>query len=209
MLYLHYFLHATVALLAMVNPLEAVQFFPTFTQGGSPAQLRQAALKATFYAFMILTVSALVGRYILMAFGISTSAFQAAGGLVIMTVGFRMLWGMGQDCSGSNAPNANPAESVGLLVPFVMPIVTGPGAITTAITLVTRQETMQNLIIVQAAIVVNAVILWLSLRASVMLSKRIGHRIQDLISRFMGLILLAIGSQLLMTGVRTFFVDRI
>ena len=79
MLYLHYFLHATVALLAMVNPLEAVQFFPTFTQGGSPAQLRQAALKATFYAFMILTVSALVGRYILMAFGISTLPFLSSG----------------------------------------------------------------------------------------------------------------------------------
>ncbi|KAB2841853.1 MarC family protein [bacterium] len=207
--YLHYFLHATVALVAMVNPLEAAQFFPTFTQGATPAQLRQAALKATFYAFTILTVSALVGRYILMAFGISTSAFQAAGGLVIMTVGFRMLWGEAQTAKEPSAANVNPAESVGLLVPFVMPIVTGPGAITTAITLTTRDEGVVNLVVVLGAILLNAVILWFSLRASVMMEKWLSVRAQKLISRFMGLILLAIGAQMAMSGVRAFFVDRL
>ncbi len=207
--YLHYFLHATVALVAMVNPLEAAQFFPTFTQGATPAQLRQAALKATFYAFTILTVSALVGRYILMAFGISTSAFQAAGGLVIMTVGFRMLWGEAQTAKEPAAANVNPAESVGLLVPFVMPIVTGPGAITTAITLTTRDEGVVNLLVVLGAILLNAVILWFSLRASVMMEKWLSVRAQKLISRFMGLILLAIGAQMAMSGVRAFFVDRL
>ncbi|MDL1873290.1 MarC family protein [Deltaproteobacteria bacterium PRO3] len=207
--YLHYFLHATVALVAMVNPLEAAQFFPTFTQGATPAQLRQAALKATFYAFTILTVSALVGRYILMAFGISTSAFQAAGGLVIMTVGFRMLWGEAQTAKEPSAANVNPAESVGLLVPFVMPIVTGPGAITTAITLTTRDEGVVNLLVVLGAILLNAVILWFSLRASVMMEKWLSVRAQKLISRFMGLILLAIGAQMAMSGVRAFFVDRL
>lgn len=207
--YLHYFLHATVALVAMVNPLEAAQFFPTFTQGATPAQLRQAALKATFYAFTILTVSALVGRYILMAFGISTSAFQAAGGLVIMTVGFRMLWGEAQTAKEPSAANVNPAESVGLLVPFVMPIVTGPGAITTAITLTTRDEGVVNLVVVLGAILLNAVILWFSLRASVVMEKWLSVRAQKLISRFMGLILLAIGAQMAMSGVRAFFVDRL
>jgi len=207
--YLHYFLHATVALVAMVNPLEAAQFFPTFTQGATPAQLRQAALKATFYAFTILTVSALVGRYILMAFGISTSAFQAAGGLVIMTVGFRMLWGEAQTAKEPSAANVNPAESVGLLVPFVMPIVTGPGAITTAITLTTRDEGWMNLLLVLGAILLNAVILWFSLRASVVMEKWLSARAQKLISRFMGLILLAIGAQMAMSGVRAFFVDRL
>ncbi|MFO1462319.1 MAG: MarC family protein [bacterium] len=203
---LHSFLHATIALVAMVNPLEAAQFFPTFTQGANPAQLRQAALKATFYAFMILTVSAVAGRYILMAFGISTSAFQAAGGLVIMTVGFRMLWGMKQEGeSGSVSAGLNPAESVGLLVPFVMPIVTGPGAITTAITLVTRDEKFENLLVVLGAILLNAVILWFSLRASVLLEKRLSVRAQKLIARFMGLILLAIGAQMAMSGVQGFF----
>ena len=207
--YLHYFLHATVALVAMVNPLEAAQFFPTFTQGATPAQLRQAALKATLFAFMILTVSALVGRYILMAFGISTSAFQAAGGLVIMTVGFRMLWGQTQLAKTPNNPDFNPAESVGLLVPFVMPIVTGPGAITTAITLVTPNETLTTLFLVLGAILLNTVILWFSLRASVLLQKRVSVRGQKLISRFMGLILLAIGAQMSMTGIRNFFIGRI
>jgi len=207
--YLHYFLHATVALVAMVNPLEAAQFFPTFTQGATAAQSRQAALKATFYAFTILTVSALAGRYILMAFGISTSAFQAAGGLVIMTVGFRMLWGEAQTAKEPSAANVNPAESVGLLVPFVMPIVTGPGAITTAITLTTRDEGWMNLLLVLGAILLNAVILWFSLRASVVMEKWLSVRAQKLISRFMGLILLAIGAQMAMSGVRTFFVDRL
>lgn len=207
--YLHYFLHATVALVAMVNPLEAAQFFPTFTQGATPAQLRQAALKATFYAFMILAVSAVAGRYILMAFGISTSAFQAAGGLVIMTVGFRMLWGESQGAKDPGASSVNPAESVGLLVPFVMPIVTGPGAITTAITLTTRQEGVVNLILVLGAILLNAIILWFSLRASVVLEKYLSVRAQKLISRFMGLILLAIGAQMAMSGVKTFFLERL
>ena len=206
--YLHYFLHATVALVAMVNPLEAAQFFPSFTQGATPVQSRQAALKATFYAFMILAVSAVAGRYILMAFGISTSAFQGAGGLVIMTVGFRMLWGQSQTSKESSTPEVNPAESVGLLVPFVMPIVTGPGAITTAITLTTRDESVMNLLLVLGAIFLNAIILWLSLRASVVLQKRLSARGQKLISRFMGLILLAIGAQMAMSGVKTFFVTH-
>ncbi len=207
---LHAFLHSAVALLAMVNPLEAAQFFPSFTQGANPAQARQAAAKATFYAFMILVVSALAGRYILMAFGISTSAFQAAGGLVIMTVGFRMLWGLKQvGSSGDAGPVINPAESVGLLVPFVMPIVTGPGAITTAITLVTRDPSFENLLVVLAAIFLNAVILWFSLRASMVMEKYLSIRGQKLISRFMGLILLAIGAQMAMSGVRSFFVDRL
>jgi len=207
---LHAFLHSAIALLAMVNPLEAAQFFPSFTQGANSAQSKQAAIKATFYAFMILTVSAVAGRYILMAFGISTSAFQAAGGLVIMTVGFRMLWGMRQEGSAPSSEAAiNPAESVGLLVPFVMPIVTGPGAITTAITLVTREQTFENLLVVLAAILLNALILWLALRASVVMEKYLSIRGQKLISRFMGLILLAIGAQMAMSGIRTFFVDRL
>ncbi len=194
---------ATIALLAIANPIGAAPLFSSFTESLSESEQQQAAVRATIAVFIILTLATLAGHWVLKAFGISIPAFQAAGGLVVLLMGLEMLRGSPTKVQFDNKPEADREDSV--LVPFAMPLIAGPGAITTVITLSTRGHvwwtgTLVSLI----AIVVTCFVLLLALRSSAWLVERISDRAHRIFLRFMGLILLAVGAQLLLTGIHSF-----
>ena len=98
--------------------------------------------------------------------------------------------------------DATPNDQV--LVPLAMPIIAGPGTMTTIVTLTTRQ-TGGGLVPVLIAVAVTVVVLFVMLRASARIDRRVSARGHRVFIRFMGLILLAVGAQLVLAGVHSFW----
>src|SRR5215475_5554678 len=133
------YLQSLIALLAIANPIGAAPVFLEIVQGFTPEQKRAAALRASLAVFTILAVASVAGHAILSLFGISLPAFRAAGGLVIVLMGLEML--RGEATRVQQDPGDPEAAEGEILVPFAMPLVAGPGAITTVITLAVAYRT--------------------------------------------------------------------
>lgn len=196
-----HFLQSTLAILAIANPLSAAPIFLSVMSGqGAPARER-AARRAALAVLLILAGSAALGRYLLMLFGISFAAFRAGGGLVITLMGLEML--QGTPTRVQHEPSdGGPDDRI--LVPVAMPLIAGPGAITTVMALAVREPGPLGLPLVLAAIAVTALVVWITLSLSGRLQTRIGSRGQAIFLRFMGLVLVAVGAQLVLTGVHDF-----
>jgi small neutral amino acid transporter SnatA (MarC family) len=123
--------------------------------------------------FAILVISAVIGQGVLSLFGVSLPAFRAAGGLVIVQMGLEMLGG--QMSRVQHEPEDAETAEGQLLVPFAMPIVAGPGAITTVITLaVTHRSGLLPLVALAESAGLVA-LLWLTLRVMVSNERLIQH----------------------------------
>ena len=87
------FIQAFMAMFAILNPILAATIFVSMTEGMDPKQVRKEALKASIVIVVILTGAAFGGTLVLKFLGIPLSAFEAAGGLIILMMGMHMLGG--------------------------------------------------------------------------------------------------------------------
>jgi multiple antibiotic resistance protein len=190
-----------VALIAITNPLGALPVFLAITERLAPAQRSRAGLGAAFAVTIILAVAALAGKPVLAAFGISMPALQAAGGLVVLLMGLEMLRGAPTRVQHDQEPQSA-ADQV--LVPLAMPLLAGPGAIATVITLASRTAAWRETTMLLIAVVVVGAAIGVILASAARLGRLIGYRGQRILLRFMGLILAAVGAEVLLAGVYTF-----
>jgi multiple antibiotic resistance protein len=191
------------AVLAIANPVGSAPLFLLFVDGLSRAEKRRAASLASSAVLAILAVSALAGRKVLALFGLQIASFQAAGGLVIALMGLEMLRGEPTRLHSEAPGDEDPRDRI--LVPFAMPLVAGPGAITTVITLAVTESAGPLPLEALVASGVTALVLWVMLLLVIAQERLITARVRRLFTRFMGLILLAIGFQLGLQGVKSFF----
>jgi multiple antibiotic resistance protein len=195
-------IQATIALLAIADPLGAIPVFVTLTREMSPDERKRAARRAALAVGVILTAAALFGSAILDLFGVSLPAFRAAGGLLVLLMGLEML--------GGHRTRVQP-ELGGLrrddtiLVPFAMPLIAGPGAITTVIALAARATDLRGRVDVLIAVLITALAVLATLTAAQRIQRHISDRGHVLALRFMGLILVAVGAELIFSGIQEFF----
>jgi len=193
---------ATVALLAITNPLGAMPIFLEITE--QSARRQRDALRATLTVVIILAGAVLAGRAILGFFGISVSALRAAGGLIIVMMGIEMLGGNVprlQSHQGGPATKSQDEDAEdSLVVPFAMPLVAGPGAIATAVTLAARADSWRGTGEVLIAVAIVGLVLYLTLAAAGTLGTKISRRANAILMRFLGLILTSIGVMYLLEG---------
>lgn len=202
---MEHIVQAIIALLAITNPVGAAPIFLSLTGGFSAAQRRRAVFRGVAAAVAILVAAALAGTRILSAIGISLPAFQAAGGLVILLMGLEML--RGSKSLVQHDPDAPAKEGDPIIVPFAMPLIAGPGAITTVVTLASHGQGPQALVNPLIGIAVAGVALVASLLFSSWLEARVSYHGHGVLLRFMGLLLLAIGAQLLLEGVKASWIS--
>ena len=198
-------LYASAALIALTNPLAELPFFLGATAGFTAAGQRRAALKVTIGVLVVLGVSAVGGSRILDLLDISFPAFRAAGGLVIILAGLEMLRGTG---SGLTSVRDAPGEAEDhLWVPLTMPLIAGPASITATITLALEETADASIIPVGTfvAVLIAALAVLLILLAASTISSALSRRAIRIFERFSGLILIAIGFQMGMSGVQEFF----
>ncbi|MEO1130809.1 MAG: MarC family protein, partial [Planctomycetota bacterium] len=172
------------------------------TQGMTNAQRRAAALRACLAVLIILSIAAIAGAPILHLFGISLPAFQAGGGLIILLMGLQMM--KGQSNKTSYSPDDTENEDT-ILVPFAMPLLAGPGAIATVITLTAKHDTVLSYGSIYLAIFILVIVLFVSLLGASWIGGHIGKRGQKMFVQFMGLILVAVGAELILGGLRRYF----
>lgn len=188
---------AVVAVIAIANPIGAALVFINLTDGMETAQRIKAGRQVVIWVFGILMISIFSGIWLLKAFGVSLAAFQAAGGLIIAMIGLEMMRG------GASAAHGSGDEDGGtLVIPLAMPMVAGPGTIATVIALTARTDHpgLGSYIPPTIAVVVCSLVLGILFRASGWLRKHIGEQEKRMITRFLGLILAAIGAQMLLSG---------
>lgn len=209
---------AIAALLAITNPIGAAPVFAGLTSGRSPGQRRKAAISVVFAVLVILAVATFAGMWILKAFGVTLPAFQAGGGLIVLLMGLEMLHGSPTkmqhanehkaDDAGADTPDpaghGDDADDDSIIVPLAMPMIAGPGTITTVITLTSHGKGLASSITVLIASAVVCVVMLVVLFAAGWLEQKMSRSAETILLRFMGLVLVAIGAQLLLAGVHSF-----
>ncbi|HZT13484.1 MAG TPA: MarC family protein [Candidatus Baltobacteraceae bacterium] len=189
-----------VTLLAIVNPIQAAAAFATLTYNAEPAEQRRIAARAAVTALIILVVFAFIGELLLKALGISFGAFRVAGGLLILLVGINMVFA--KDTQRDEAPTVQDPSTF----PLAIPIIAGPGALTTIVALISkrRESPLEVGLIVVIAVLVIA-LAFLAMRLSQPLLRYFGSSGVNAVGRVMGIIVASIAVQLMVNGIRELF----
>ena len=204
MLTLEQYLQAIVTVLSLVNPLICGAMFAQIEVGQTRAPRLLDATKAALVVLVILVVAALAGTRVLQVFGISLDAFSIAGGGVLIWIGFSMLSSISLQSQGSSKDGAAEKRSLTTLILFAA----SPGTITGVITLAVAHSKQALPVTALVAVVVSAIVMWVVMvlvAQGQSRSKDGGGLLHDMMTRFMGLIVLAMGVQFALTGFRNFF----
>lgn len=189
------FIEVFVTLFVIMDPPGTIPLFLGLTGGRTAKQRKRAAWQAVAVSFLVITVFALFGRYILDYLDVTLPALQAAGGLLLLLVALELLTGKADEPSGAH--NVNVA-----LVPLGTPLLAGPGAIVATMVFVQETDGVPDALTVAAGIVAVHLVLWLTMRFSVHIIRVIKEGGVTLVTRIAGLLLSAIAVQLVADAVR-------
>jgi MarC family membrane protein len=194
---LEFALLAFSSLFSVINPISAAPIFVTLTQG-NPEDRRRAAFRACLAAALILAVFAAAGGAIFGFFGITVPAFQIAGGIIFTIMSIRELETGREDIPQEAIEKADPS-----VVPLGIPLIAGPGAISTVMILIGQAQDGTRRLALGGAIAVNIVLTFLILLAAPSIVGSIGATGQRVVAKVMGLITAVIGVQFVINGVTT------
>jgi multiple antibiotic resistance protein len=186
----------------LVDPFAALPTFLAVTAGDDVRQVRATARKASVTAFVVLSVFALVGRYIFRMFGITLPAFEIAGGIILLLIGLDMLNARRSPTqeTSSEAQDAVVKDDAGI-VPMGVPMLAGPGSITSVMVLVGQTQGSWTLVgAILASIAITALICFLVLGNSGRVVTLLGDTGIRILVRIMGLLLVALAVQYFVNG---------
>jgi len=196
------FLVALSALFFVVDPLAAVPFFLAITRGDSVESRRRAARRASMTAFVVLAFFAVAGSALLSWLGVTLAAFKVAGGMVLLLLALDMIRTQPSRARITEVEIAAGAEKDDpAIVPLAMPLLAGPGSISTTIVLTARAQVDRvQLLAVLAAIAAVCVATWLILAGAARTERVLSRNVLAIIERSAGLLLAAIGVQFILDG---------
>ena len=203
-----HFLSLFAALLAIINPLEAIPVFLRLLQGKDEKEHRRVARKSCFYALLMMVFFLLFGTFLLKIFGVSLSMIRIVGGIILTRIGFE-LFAPSPSASiiPASANGAEGQESVSF-VPLAMPIMFGPGGIATLIgmaaTMHLSRGGLETYVASFMAIAATMVVTCLSLTYAGKILAKIGPKGIDAATRITGFFVSAMGMGLLLSGVVEF-----
>jgi multiple antibiotic resistance protein len=193
------------SVLFIVDPIAAIPTYLVITQQETPLERRRTARRACIAMTVLLVVFAATGTMLFQAFGITLPAFRTAGGLILWFVAMDMLHGERRTQEGREEVYEGQIKEDVALTPLAIPMLAGPGAISTAIVLAGQARGVGQTVVVYASIVLTGIISYLSLRLGEPLLGRLGKTGIRVVTRIMGLILAAVAVQFVFSGVREAF----
>lgn len=202
---LDFYVQAIVGVLVITDPLSRGIFFKTMTEH-EPERRAEYVRKITIAVAITLGIAALAGREILDLLGINLGAFGIAGGLVVALMGFEMLFGgePSRAQGGSEAHEAKPSFEGSVIVPYAIPFVAGPGAMTLVITIASSTDNGEGTIAALVAVAVAVILLPIG-HLFVANRIKLSESTMKIATKFGGLIVATIGIQLMLNGIKTFF----
>ena len=186
----------------LVDPFAALPTFLAVTAGADTKRRRAIALKASVTACILLTAFALAGTYIFRMFGITLPAFEIAGGVILLLIGLDMLNAKRSPTqeTGDEAEDATSKEDAGI-VPLGIPMLAGPGSITSVMVLVGQAQGQWLLMgAIIGSIVLTALVCYLVLGNSGRVAAMLGETGIRILVRIMGLLLVALAVQYFVNG---------
>ncbi len=195
-----------LGLLSIVNPIGAIPIFIELTQNQSPRERSRTGGIAAAAGCGVLLASLVSGEAILRFFGITIASFRVGGGILLLLMAISMLHARVSPAKQTEEEARDTAqkESVGV-VPLGVPLLAGPGAISTVILYADRGGSVLHYGLLAAIIVVVAVACWLSFRTAPYLARLLGRLGINVVTRIMGLIMAAIGVEFIASGLRGLF----
>ena len=195
-----------IALFAIVNPIGSVPIFISATDGWNRQQKLRTANVVALTVFLVLAASALFGEGILAFFSITIPSFQVGGGILILLIAINMLHAK-QSHSKQTPEEAKTMEErdVIAIVPLSIPLLAGPGAISSMIIAAQDSPTFGAQLSLLMPILVVAILVWLSLQLSSYIAGKLGTIGINIVTRLMGLILAAMAVEFIAHGISGLF----
>ncbi len=197
---------STVAMgfFAIMNPIGNMPIFIGLAGGESKSEQKKIAFKSVSTAFIIVAAFSIFGGIIFKAFGITLPAFQIGGGILIFLVGYQLLHGkesaMHHPPEGENDEESDYAEDIAIS-PLAIPILAGPGTISTAMNFVGQNATFSHTVVV---VIVFGIMCFVTYLFFVFGEKLVIHfkkGVIKVITRLMGLIITIISVQMVIEGI--------
>ncbi|NOZ38460.1 MAG: YchE family NAAT transporter [Gammaproteobacteria bacterium] len=195
-----------IGLLAIVNPFGVIPLFISMTAGEGVTQCRKTVNLVALGVIIILLVTLFFGELLLQFFGITIDSFRVGGGILILLMAIAMLHAKTSHIKQTDeeADELVEKESVAI-VPLAMPLLAGPGAISTVILAAHKSNGVGHYSIIVLGILLLSLIVWGVLRLSPWIADRISATGINIITRIMGLILAAIAIEFIANGLKGLF----
>jgi multiple antibiotic resistance protein len=196
------------SIIIIINPLGATLIYVSFTTTMDHPARDAIARDACRFALIILLSVAVLGTWVLQLFGITLEAFRIAGGILLFGIGMEMVYAKTSrtKLTATEKYESRDVEDVAMM-PLAIPMIAGPGAITTTIVLMNEAITITPvaIAIVFSSIIISIAITYFMMRNSDYIIKKIGQREYRAINRLLGMLLIAIAVQFVINGIRLAF----
>lgn len=197
-----------VMLFVVIDPIALAPMFVALTHGGNEAYKRKMAYKATGIATGVLVVFVFVGDAILRTLGIGLPAFRVAGGILLFLIAIEMLFARQsgvRSTTASERVEAEQREDISVF-PLAIPLIAGPGALTTLLlTVADRRGEPVEIAVVVATLLIVLLLTLATLLAASRIMRVIGETGANVVGRLLGVLLAALAVQLIFDGLSAGF----
>jgi multiple antibiotic resistance protein len=201
-----FFIYTFTSVFVVVSPISGVVTFISLTSKMTHEEKNQIAKKSVTLACVIAIFFAIAGNIILNLFSVSVDSLRVAGGLLLFSIAFDMMHAKisGESITEEEISQSQEREDIWVF-PIGLPLLTGPGAISTVIVLMGSTENIQQKIIILASIILTFVLCLYIFLFSRRIHKLIGYNGMLVFTRLMGLLLAALAVNLTSTGIINIF----
>lgn len=204
-----------LAFMVLINPFGALSIYLDLTRNLSKRERRKVAQMASITVMIVITAFGLTGGTILKLFGISFGAFQVGGGILILMIAISLMNSgtnpakpdVGTDESNDITVRPKPEQSIAAIavVPLAIPIMIGPGGISTVIIYASAAKNYRDTLIILAAGLIISLICYTVLVAAASVSKKLGDTGLTILNRVMGMLLAAVSVEIIVAGLKALF----
>jgi multiple antibiotic resistance protein len=198
------FFSAFATFFVVIDPPGCAPIYAGLSAGATPVQRRAMAVRAVVVAGLILLVFALFGEALLRGLGIELASFRIAGGVMLFLIALEMVFEKRTERREDRAAkvSATPqAEDVSIF-PMAMPMIAGPGSIASVMLMMARNEGIERSLVILAALATILLLTLAALLAAGPLMRVLGHRIEAVITRLLGVLLAALAVQFVIDGIQ-------
>ena len=197
----------STGLFIMLNPFVLIPVFLGLTGGMPRGQRMKIAMTTSCAVFIIMIIAVFAGNHVLTFFGITISDFRIAGGILILLMAITMARAKdeGMRYSDKEHAEAKAKDSDIAVVPLAIPLMAGPAGISVAIIDADMCNTLMSRSVLVIIIAALSALLWVAMALGEEIGRFLGHTGQQILTRIMGLILLALAAEFLVTGIKGAF----
>jgi len=201
------FISAFVTLFVIIDPPGCAPIFASLTSGADGAARRAMAIRSVLIAAAILLFFAVLGEDLLETLGISLAAFRIAGGIMLFLIALEMVFEKRTQRreQRANEINATPEQEDISVFPMAIPMIAGPGSIASIMLLMARSNGLEGSLVVLGALLAVLLLTMLALLAAGPIMRVLGHKVEAMITRILGVILAALAAQFVIDGISISF----